>query len=118
MELNVKQKSVVDLLNKEYKSETVTRAQINALVKKKVIKNPSWLKSDKFKVDRGVYTLNIDSDKSDTKKEINTNPEIVKVITVFIRKIEKSFLLIVSDKKFISVYFLNICNVFCEVTKD
>ena len=38
MELNVKQKSVVDLLNKEYKSETVTRAQINALVKKKVIK--------------------------------------------------------------------------------
>ena len=26
------------------------------------LKNPSWLKSDKFKVDRGVYTLDIDSD--------------------------------------------------------
>ena len=42
------------------------------LLKKKVIKNPSWLKSDKFKVDRGVYTLNIDSKKSDTKKVENT----------------------------------------------
>jgi hypothetical protein len=52
----------------------VTRAEINALVKKKVIKNPSWLKSDKYKVDRGVYTLNVDSmddtttvDTTDTK---------------------------------------------------
>jgi hypothetical protein len=46
----------------------VTRAEINALVKKKVIKNPSWLKSDKYKVDRGVYTLNVDSVESDTTK--------------------------------------------------
>ena len=49
--------------------DTVTRAEINALVKKKVIKNPSWLKSDKFKVDRGVYTLNVDNIESDTTTE-------------------------------------------------
>ena len=55
------------VLKDTYKKDTVTRAEINVLVKKKVIKNPSWLKSDKFKVDR-VYTLNIDSKKSDTKK--------------------------------------------------
>ena len=57
MELNEIQKSVVDVLQKTYKKDTVTRAQINALVKKKVIKNPSWLKNDKYKVGRGVYKL-------------------------------------------------------------
>ena len=57
----------------------MTRAEINALVKKKVIKNPSWLKSDKYKVDRGVYTLNVDSmddttsvDTTDTKVSNDT----------------------------------------------
>ena len=33
MELNEIQKSVVDVLHKTYKTDTVTRAQINALVK-------------------------------------------------------------------------------------
>ena len=59
MELNVNQKSVLKVLKDTYKKDTVTRSEINALVKKGKIKNPSWLKSDKFKVDRGVYTLNI-----------------------------------------------------------
>ena len=72
IELSKTQKSVLQVLKNTYKKDTVTRAEINALVKKKVIKNPSWLKSDKFKVDRGVYTLNIDSKKSDTKKVENT----------------------------------------------
>jgi len=74
IELNKKQKSVLKVLKDTYKKDTVTRAEINALVKKKVIKNPSWLKSDKYKVDRGVYTLNVDSmddtttvDTTDTK---------------------------------------------------
>jgi hypothetical protein len=65
---------VLKVLKDTYKKDTVTRAEINALVKKKVIKNPSWLKSDKYKVDRGVYTLNVDSmddtttvDTTDTK---------------------------------------------------
>ena len=59
MELNVNQKSVLKVLKDTYKKDTVTRSEINALVKKGKIKNPSWLKSDKFKVDSGVYTLNI-----------------------------------------------------------
>ena len=74
IELNKTQKSVLKVLKDTYKKDTVTRAEINALVKKKVIKNPSWLKSDKYKVDRGVYTLNVDSmddtttvDTTDTK---------------------------------------------------
>jgi len=74
IELNKTQKSVIKVLKDTYKKDTVTRAEINVLVKKKVIKNPSWLKSDKYKVDRGVYTLNVDSmddstsvDTTDTK---------------------------------------------------
>ena len=69
IELNKTQKSVIKVLKDTYKKDTVTRAEINALVKKKVIKNPSWLKSDKFKVDRGVYTLNVDNIESDTTTE-------------------------------------------------
>jgi len=68
MDLNVKQKSVVDVLYKTYNSDTVTRAQINDLVKSKKIPNPSWLKSDKYKVDRGVYKLPLkDDDTADVK---------------------------------------------------
>ena len=62
MDLNVKQKSVVDILYKTYKSDTVTRAQINDLVNSKKISNPAWLKSDKYKVDRGVYKLPLKDD--------------------------------------------------------
>ena len=66
IELSKTQKTVLKVLKDTYKKDTVTRAEINALVKKKVIKNPSWLKSDKFKVDRGVYKLLIDDTADDS----------------------------------------------------
>ena len=72
IELNKTQKTVLKVLKDTYKKDTVTRAEINALVKKKVIKNPSWLKSDKYKVDRGVYTLNVDNVESDTTETTDT----------------------------------------------
>ena len=61
-ELNEKQKSVVEILYKEYKSETVTRTQINNLVADKKISNPNWLKTDKYKVSRGLYKLPLSAD--------------------------------------------------------
>jgi hypothetical protein len=61
-ELNEKQKSVVEILYKEYKSETVTRTQINNLVADKKIQNPNWLKTDKYKVSRGLYKLPLSAD--------------------------------------------------------
>ena len=72
MELNEIQKSVVETLYKTYKKDTVTRAQINALVKKKEIKNPSWLKDDKYKVGRGVYKLPMgdESEKPETTDSV------------------------------------------------
>ena len=76
IELNKKQKSVLKVLKDTYKKDTVTRQEINALVDKKVISNPSWLKSDKFKVGRGVYTLNVDSTESDTTTVDTTNTKI------------------------------------------
>ena len=75
IELNKTQKSVLKVLKDTYKKDTVTRAEINALVEKKVIKNPSWLKSDKFKVDRGVYTLDVESTADDTPK-VESQPKV------------------------------------------
>jgi hypothetical protein len=74
MELNETQKSVVDILYKKYKSDTVTRSQINDLVKSKKIKNPSWLKSDKYKVGRGTYKLPM-SNEVETKNDTVDTPK-------------------------------------------
>ena len=76
IELNKTQKTVLKVLKDTYKKDTVTRAEINALVKKKAIKNPSWLKSDKYKVGRGIYTLNVDSVESDTTIVDTTDTKI------------------------------------------
>jgi len=75
IELNENQKSVIKVLKNTYKKDTVTRTEINDLVKKGKISNPSWLKSDKFKVDRGVYTLNVDSS-ADESVEDTTDTKI------------------------------------------
>ena len=77
MELNVKQKSAVKVLYDTYKTDTVTRSQINDLVKKKKIANPSWLKSDKYKVDRGVYKLPLNNN-TQSKKEVEENSVTVR----------------------------------------
>ena len=68
MELNETQKLVVQILYDTYKSDTVTRSEINDLVKKKKIKNPSWLKSDKYKVGRGSYKLPMDNETETSTK--------------------------------------------------
>ena len=85
IELNKTQKSVLKVLKDTYKKDTVTRQEINALVDKKVISNPSWLKSDKFKVGRGVYTLNVDDKKSESKstevKKISTDTKAAYVVS-------------------------------------
>ena len=44
IELNKTQKTVLKVLKDTYKKDTVTRSEINDLVKKGKIKNPSWLK--------------------------------------------------------------------------
>ena len=86
MELNEIQKSVVEILYKTYKKDTVTRAQINALVRKKVIKNPSWLKADKYKVGRGVYKLPMgdeseNSETTDSVENLKTDTKAAYIVS-------------------------------------
>ena len=86
MELNEIQKSVVEILYKTYKKDTVTRAQINALVKKKEIKNPSWLKDDKYKVGRGVYKLPMgdeseNSETTDSVENLKTDTKAAYIVS-------------------------------------
>ena len=68
IDLNTSQKEQVSVLYKHYKSDTLTRAEINALVSKKKLKNPSWLKTDKYKVDRGTYKLPLEGKATENEK--------------------------------------------------
>ena len=67
-DLNEKQKSVVEILYNKYKSDTVTRTQINNLVADKTIPNPNWLKTDEYKVSRGLYKLPLNGKEKKTQK--------------------------------------------------
>ena len=67
-DLNEKQKSVVEILYNKYKSDTVTRTQINNLVADKTIPNPNWLKTDEYKVSRGLYKLPLNNTETKTQK--------------------------------------------------
>ena len=58
--LNATQTEQVEALFKEYGRVEVSRSEINNFVKSGEISNPSWLKNDKYKVSRGVYSLPIE----------------------------------------------------------
>ena len=62
----------VKALFTKYGRVEVTRSEINDLVKSGVITNPSWLKSDDYKISFGLYSLPI----SNTSKEINKKQAI------------------------------------------
>ena len=67
IELSKKQTEQVSVLYDVYKKDILTRAEINAVVKKGKIQNPSWLKTDKFKVDRGCYKLPLNNAEDNNK---------------------------------------------------
>ena len=72
IDLNASQKEQVSVLHKHYNKDTLTRGEINALVSKKKIKNPSWLKTDKYKVDRGTYKLPLDGTPTENEQLMET----------------------------------------------
>ena len=57
IDLRNDQKVFVEETYKHFKKDTLTRGEINSFVKKSGLKNPSWLKTEKYKVDRGTYKL-------------------------------------------------------------
>jgi cobaltochelatase CobS len=58
--LNAIQTEQVEAMFKEYGRVEVSRSEINDMVNSGKISNPSWLKNDKYKVSRGVYSLPIE----------------------------------------------------------
>jgi len=70
--LKYKSKRTSVSVNKHYNKDTLTRGEINALVSKKKIKNPSWLKTDKYKVDRGTYKLPVDGKPTENEQLMET----------------------------------------------
>ena len=58
--LNNIQKEIVEALHTHYGKSELSRSEINSFVKKNGFKNPSWLKSNTYKIGRGIYQLPID----------------------------------------------------------
>ena len=74
--LNATQTAQVEALYKKYGRTEISRSEINDFVKSGEISNPSWLKSDKYKVSRGVYSLPIaGNDFSPTLTDVPLVPE-------------------------------------------
>ena len=74
--LNELQTAQVEALYKKYGRTEISRSEINDFVKTGEIKNPSWLKSKKYLVSRGVYSLPIaGNDFSPTLTDVPLVPE-------------------------------------------
>ena len=74
--LNELQTAQVEALYKKYGRTEISRSEINDFVKSGEISNPSWLKYDKYKVSRGVYSLPIaGNDFSPTLTDVPLVPE-------------------------------------------
>ena len=90
--LNNEQKSLVEGLFAHYKKDELTRNEINSYVDGNNIKNPSWLKSDTYKIARGIYRLPVNGDispvvsepvstKTETAPETNTVNQAAYVVS-------------------------------------
>ena len=84
IDLNTSQKEQVSVLYKHYKSDTLTRAEINSLVSKKKLKNPSWLKTDKYKVDRGTYKLPLEGKATENEQLMEAPVETTKTEAAYV----------------------------------
>ena len=74
--LNATQTAQVEALYKKYGRTDITRSEINDFVDAGEISNPTWLKNDKYKVSRGVYSLPIaGNDFSPTLTDVPLVPE-------------------------------------------
>ena len=81
--LNELQTAQVEALYKKYGRTEISRSEINDFVDAGEIANPTWLKNDKYKVSRGVYSLPIaGNDFSPTLTDVPLVPEVPKEPTI------------------------------------
>ena len=77
MTLDNNKKRLVEALFAEYGKTELTRSEINSYIDDNGLKNPGWLKSDKYKIGRGVYTLPVDgNDVSPVVKEVKQKSKV------------------------------------------
>jgi MoxR-like ATPase len=83
IELKPDQQSFIDKIYSYYKKDVLTRGEINSFYKKQKLKNPSWLKSDEFKVGRGQYKLPLktNSNKTDTTDTVEIRKEAAYIVS-------------------------------------
>ena len=72
IDLRNDQKVFVEEAYKYFNKDILTRGEINSFVKKSGLKNPSWLKTEKYKVDRGTYKLPLGNEKTENEKIMDT----------------------------------------------
>ena len=84
IDLNKSQKEQVSVLYKHYKTDTLTRGEINSLVSKKKLNNPSWLKTDKYKVGRGTYKLPLDNKPTENEQLLEAPVETTKTEAAYV----------------------------------
>ena len=74
--LNTKQLEQVEALFKHYGRVEISRTEINNFAKTGEIANPNWLKTDEYKVSRGIYSLPIEgNDFSPSLTDVPLVPE-------------------------------------------
>ena len=77
MTLDNNKKQLVEALFAEYGKTELTRSEINSYIDNNGLKNPGWLKSDKYKIGRGVYTLPVDgNDVSPVVKQVKQKSKV------------------------------------------
>lgn len=84
IDLNTSQKEQVSVLYKHYKTDTLTRGEINSLVSKKKLINPSWLKTDKYKVGRGTYKLPLEGKVTENEQLMEAPVEATKTEAAYV----------------------------------
>ena len=72
IDLRNDQKVFVEEAYKHFNKDILTRSEINSFVKKSGLKNPSWLKTEKYKVERGTYKLPLGNQKTENEKIMDT----------------------------------------------
>ena len=77
MTLDNNKKQLVEALFAKYGKTELTRSEINSYIDDNGLKNPGWLKSDKYKIGRGVYSLPVDgNDVSPVVKEVKQKSKV------------------------------------------
>ena len=77
MTLDNNKKQLVEALFAEYGKTELTRSEINSYIDDNGLKNPGWLKSDKYKIGRGVYALPVDgNDVSSVVKQVKQKSKV------------------------------------------